>query len=103
MKRVDKGLLFFSILLIIFLVGMVSAAEGDLSQLVSDFISGIFQALRPLFELLTGTQGSDDLANLPKLFIGKLLLILIVFSVVYASLRKSNFFVDSPWVLWIIS
>jgi hypothetical protein len=91
---------FSALFLSLFLIGVVSAAQG-LGELTRSAVDGIIDVIKPYVGILvneTDTSVSNDI------FMAKWIIVLIVFAVVYLTLKKSTqFFDEHTWVLWIIS
>jgi len=92
MKKVF-GVFAFGMLLIS--MGLVSAGiTGDLKS----GTEGIYNALiEPLLVFLVGEDASAEL------FLARILFLVIVFAIVWASLKNVDFFTEQKWVHWVVS
>jgi len=106
-----RSVIVISLLALIFVAGLVSAAEtGDASgaltpivDMISGAVTAIFNALKAPLSALVGSTGTGSDAT--DIFFGKVLLIILITSIVYVVLSKTmtQFFSDKIWALWIVS
>jgi hypothetical protein len=92
------GLILSALVLSSFLIGAVSAAAG-LSQLIREGIDGAVVALGPGLQALLGETNTGDV------FMGKLLIVIILMSLVFVVLDRAMgaFFAERRWPLWLLS
>lgn len=104
-----KGLLYLFVFSLIFTfsVNFVSASEftdalAPVAEAVSGIFETIFETIRPFLAILLGEAGeSYDSGS----FMGKIIGLIVVTSIIYVVLSKSmsSFFDNHKWALWIIS
>lgn len=93
------ALFFLSIFLISFLIGVVNAA-GSLTELTKGALEGTYEIIQKPVETLLGESSGTDI------FLGKLLIVIILISIISAILPKampSLFSTSNSWLIWIIS
>ncbi|MBU2576373.1 MAG: hypothetical protein KKF50_01490 [Nanoarchaeota archaeon] len=85
------GLLMFSML-----ASFVSA--GAVAESVKKGMTSAYDVVKPALEFVTG-ENSDS----PELFLAKILLVIIIFSIVWMALNKISFFSENEWSLWTVA
>lgn len=105
----NRGAWFASFLTsIVFASSLVSAANaGDAFKPIVDMVSGLigstFNALRPLLSALVGDITADAGGTISEIFIAKILLVILIFSIVYAVLNKQGFLSEKKGIAGIVS
>lgn len=97
MRRTHISILFIvSCVMLVFLLAFVSAGVGEVSNKI---ITGITEALSPLFGAILGDAPSSEF------FFAKVLIVILIVAVVYAVLSASGVgaLTDHTWVLWTVS
>lgn len=96
-------------LLVLFLVGLyifsglpgiVSAApSGDMTEMLSDFFSGVWEVLSVPLEAITGDSVGDEY------YLAKVMFLVLIFLLVYATVDNMPMFknTDHTWIVWVIS
>ena len=83
------GLLMFSM--------CVSFVSAGAVENVRDGVKNAYLVVEPALKFVVGDTGTS-----PELFLAKLLLAIIVFSVVWMALKKIKFFQDNDWSMWTV-
>jgi len=103
------GVGLFSVILSIFTLKSVYAAGAadafkPIGELLYGLVKAVASVLEPIFKYIIGST-INTTTNLeePGLFVGKVVLLVIVFGIVYAVLKTIEFFEDNTFVLWIVS
>jgi hypothetical protein len=93
---------------LIFVSSFVSAAS-DASQALTpivDMATGVINAVIDFVKPIAGALVNEtDTSKSNEIFLGKVLLVILLMSIVYVVLSKSmeDFFADKVWALWIVS
>jgi hypothetical protein len=95
------GVFIFGILLVS-MMGIASAGPvEDFVKGVNTVGDGIFNILKPVLEILTGESADTGIAG--EDFLAKALFLVIIFTIIWLTLSKVDFFNENNWVLWVIS
>ncbi len=101
-SRGRYSLLLVAALAVVFTLSLVSA--GPVSDAVNNGINGLVEVFKPIIEFLVGetAEGSGDVS---RAFLGKLLIMILMFSVVYVAISNVPIFANTnnSWTLWTIS
>ncbi|MAG37820.1 hypothetical protein CMI45_00325 [Candidatus Pacearchaeota archaeon] len=99
MKRVGV-LLLMTLVFSMFAVSVVSAADNPFSQvgeLTNSAVESFVDVIEPLSKVIVGTSETGEI------FFGRLLMLVVVFSLVVVILGRLPFFDDHSWAPWLIS
>lgn len=103
------GVGLFGVIFSIFSLKFVYAAGAadafkPIGELLYGLVKAIASVLEPIFKYIIGpTVDVATGVEAPGLFVGKVVLLVIVFGIVYAVLKTIEFFEDNLFVLWIVS
>jgi hypothetical protein len=102
-RMMNKKLGIFSVFIITIVLSafMVSAATG-LVDIVKSFVDGTITLIKPYAGVLLN---ETDTAATNDIFMGKILMIILIVSIVFVVLERSmkNVFGDRRWALWVVS
>jgi hypothetical protein len=85
------GLLMFSMLgTLVSAAGMIETVQGG--------VRDGYTAIEPALKFAMGDTGES-----PELFLAKILLAIIIFSIVWIAMSKISFFAENTWSLWLIT
>ena len=97
MKKVF-GVFVLGLLMVSMSLGFVSAAEGDAPvKVIQEGVKSGYSAVEPILKFAVG-----DTSDSPELFLAKILLAIIIFSIIWMALSKIAFFQENDWSMWTV-
>jgi len=104
MKKSSAYFVLISAILMVSIIGLASAQTSAFVQNINNVVGQVIELLNPVLKVIVGDYKAIGSFTSEDIFIVKLLLAILLFTLVYSVLSMSDVdFLQSVWVLWVIS